>query len=149
MTDEFMTELQSGEGFENFSLSSNDYAHSLVITGMLIHEGDASSYEITEIVIPTLSEYCDYSIVGIDNAGNNWITELPLHIIIPEGVEFINEHAFGTCRFVAKITLSSTLKIIGRYAFNSCTNLTEVIFNNDNLYIADDAFYNTSIEITS
>lgn len=149
MTDEFMTELRRCEGFENFNLSSDDYAHSLVITGMLIHEGDASSYEITEIVIPTLSEYCDYSIVGIDNAGNNWITELPLHIIIPEGVEFINEHAFGTCRFVAKITLPSTLKIIGRYAFNSCTNLTEVIFNNDNLYIADDAFYNTSIEITS
>ena len=148
MTDEFMLELQSGEGFENFNLFSDDYAHSLVITAMLIHEGDASSDELTEIVIPTLSDYCEYSIVGIDNAGNDWITELPLHIIIPEDVEFINEHAFGTCRFVAKITLPSTLKIIGRYAFNSCTNLTEVIFNNDNVYIADDAFYNTSVEIT-
>ena len=149
MSDEFMSELSSCEGFENFSLSTDDYAHSLVITAMLIHEGDTSTDEITEIVIPELSGYCDYSIVGIDNAGNDWLTECPLHIVISEGVEFINEHAFGKCRFLTKITLPSTLKVIGNYAFNSCINLTEVIFNSDSVYIAEDAFYNTSVEITT
>lgn len=45
-------------------------------------------------------------------------------IIIPEGVEVVEEEAFKNCPYIRKITLPSTLRIIKREAFANCVNLS-------------------------
>lgn len=48
---------------------------------------------------------------------------------VPEGVEEIEMCAFSGNRFVTEITLSSTVKSVGNYAFHFCSSLFKVNFN--------------------
>ena len=147
MSDSILYDIRRHAGMEDFSLSTDDFAHSLVITRIEFN-GEFSAAEPIEIAIPELSDYCDYSIIGVDDAMYSYSNNTPLYIILPEGIEFINEHAFMSCEFVYEISLPSTLKFIGRSAFYNCENLESVVFNCDNIYIGEDAFGNTSVEIT-
>lgn len=69
-------------------------------------------------------------------------------INIPEGVTSIGDYAFAVDDYkiykgvpLTSITLPSTLKIIGAYAFYECHNLTEVVIPEGCLFIGDYAFY--------
>lgn len=146
MSDDILYDIRRHEGMADFTLSTDDFAHSLVISHIEFN-GEFTSSDPIEIEIPKLSEYCAYSIIGVDDAMYSYSNNTPLYIILPEGIEFINEHAFMSCEFVREISLPSTLKFIGRSAFYNCENLESVIFNCDNIYIGEDAFGNTSVEI--
>ena len=57
-------------------------------------------------------------------------------------INYISDYAFYGCDFLTKITIPSSIKTIGVYAFSSCVNLTEVNFE-DNCQITilnDDVF---------
>ena len=47
-------------------------------------------------------------------------------VIIPEGVEVIDEYAFANAPELRKVVLPSSLKKIGRGAFENCSNLSDI-----------------------
>lgn len=141
----YLLDARSYEGFEDFALTTDDYSHSLVITNMKVN-GDRTTQANIEIVIPKLSEYCEYSIVGIDYSRDMYQYEfLTMQLVIPEGVEFINEGAFLQVKFITEVTLPSTLIILCDEAFWGCENLDTVIFGNDSTYVGDAVFEKTLI----
>ena len=69
--------------------------------------------------------------------GNNTVTS----VVIPEGVETINQYAFYNCTALTDVTLPSTCKQIGEHAFEDCTFLQNVNFDNVKI-VCDYAFNN-------
>ena len=61
-------------------------------------------------------------------------------VLIPEGVESINEYAFYKNNNVKKIVLPSSLKEISDYCFNSMKNLEKIKLPNPFIPIGEDAF---------
>ena len=49
-------------------------------------------------------------------------------IVLPEGVETIENGVFFSCPYLQEIQLPSTLKFVGRGAFSYCDDLTTVTF---------------------
>jgi hypothetical protein len=47
-------------------------------------------------------------------------------IVIPEGIEYIEEDAFGGCFFLSNVQLPNSLLSIGDYAFGSCADLVSI-----------------------
>lgn len=72
-------------------------------------------------------------------------------LVIGEGVEYIPEDAFASCKNLVNIEFPSSMKIIGKGAFMGCQRLEKVSFPDGLLCVDDDAFvgcYNLkSIEI--
>lgn len=60
-------------------------------------------------------------------------------IVIPEGVHYISPYAFINCFNLKKVTFPSTLRRIGRRAFECCKSLEEIKFLNP-LVIDENAF---------
>ncbi len=50
--------------------------------------------------------------------------------IVPSSVTLIEENAFGFCRGLTKVTISSSVKTIRRYAFSLCDNLNSIFAYN-------------------
>ncbi len=48
--------------------------------------------------------------------------------VVPDGVEFIGNHAFGGCTRLASVVIPDSVSLIYAYAFSGCTGLTEVGF---------------------
>ena len=69
--------------------------------------------------------------------GNNTVTS----VVIPEGVESINKYAFYNCTKLESVTLPTTCKTIGTYAFADSVILKNVNFDNVKV-VGDYAFYN-------
>ena len=67
---------------------------------------------------------------------------------IPQGIKEIDERLFMENAQLKKIILPSSLREIGQYAFALCTNITEIIFEEDSMLaeIGEGAFGMTSIE---
>lgn len=58
---------------------------------------------------------------------------LPLvSVIIPEGVEKIEDEAFMECKKIEEITIPSSVKSIGDNAFKGCVSLKEITVENPN-----------------
>ncbi|MCR4677531.1 MAG: leucine-rich repeat domain-containing protein [Lachnospiraceae bacterium] len=55
-------------------------------------------------------------------------SKLSGHVIVPEGVEHIMPEAFANNQFITSVSLPTTIKSIGKYAFNFCTKLSNVFF---------------------
>lgn len=145
MSEYYLLDARSYEGFEDFKLSADDYTYCLVITGMKVN-GELGNETNIEIAIPDLSEYCEYRIVGIDDARDYYRYEdLSIKLVIPEGVEFINETSFLQVKFITEITLPSTLRIICDGAFSGCEALCSVIFNSIDTYVGEDVFEGTLV----
>lgn len=47
-------------------------------------------------------------------------------IVIPEGIEYIEEDAFGGCFFLSDVQLPASLLSIGDFAFDSCADLVSI-----------------------
>ncbi len=58
-------------------------------------------------------------------------------LIIPEGVETISQQTFNGCD-IQSVTFPSTLKEIGKSAFGSCANITEVDLSDTQVTVIDD-----------
>lgn len=69
--------------------------------------------------------------------GNDTVTS----VVIPEGVEFINQYAFYNCTALRNVTLPSTCKQIGEHAFEDCIILENVNFDHVKI-VSDYAFNN-------
>lgn len=145
MTTYYLLDARYYDGFENFNISSDDYSHALVITGMKL-KGEWSEYTEIKIVIPDLSKYSDYTIVGIDDARDQYNhKQISMSLVIPEGVEFINESAFSDVKYLKEVSLPSTLRIVCDEAFSRCSQLETATFGNETAYIGEDVFKNTLI----
>ena len=71
-------------------------------------------------------------------------------VILPESatgvpIKLIGEGAFQNNKTLKKVTLPSATLTIGRYAFEGCSALTEVIFNDGLETISDYAFRNSGL----
>lgn len=145
MTQSILDEIRRHEGMEDFTLSTDDFVHSLVVTRIEFN-GEFSSTEAFEIVFPELSKFCDYRIIGIDDGMYSYSNHTPLHLVLSSEVEFINEMAFMYCEYLRGVTATESLRFIGRMAFIGCENLTELIYDADGVYVGEDAFSNTPIQ---
>lgn len=78
--------------------------------------------------------------------GDNTITK----VIIPEGVEKINQYAFANLTALEEVVLPSTLESIEYGAFYNCTNLQKITFSSDNnvIIISQNAFENCNLKGT-
>lgn len=61
-------------------------------------------------------------------------------IIVPEGIEEIEEYAFFGCARLTEIRLPESLKRIGYKAFGGCTKLTSVELPHNTIYLGPGAF---------
>ena len=68
--------------------------------------------------------------------GNNTV----ISVVIPEGVESINKYAFYNCTKLSDVTLPSTCKMIGEFAFAESVLLKNVNFDHVKV-VANYAFY--------
>ena len=65
------------------------------------------------------------------------------HIVIPEGVPFVNELAFFCCRTLRSVTFPGTLEYLVRDSFRECYNLESITLSPEgDLNIDSDAFLN-------
>ena len=62
-------------------------------------------------------------------------------LIVPDGVEVIDDYALAGLATLTKVTLPSTLGRIGAHAFEQCTGLTEIVFRNKELSEIDEAAF--------
>ncbi|MBQ9735702.1 MAG: leucine-rich repeat domain-containing protein [Clostridia bacterium] len=61
-------------------------------------------------------------------------------VLLPEGVEVLEQAAFLNCSKLLSVTLPDTLRSVGPYAFSGCTNLKEITFPEDISCIEQYAF---------
>ncbi len=67
--------------------------------------------------------------------------ELATDIVIPDGIESINNFAFYGCTSLTSVTIPDSVTIIGNSAFDGCTSLASVIIGNSVTSIGESAFY--------
>ena len=70
-----------------------------------------------------------------------WDTEIT-SVIVSEGVEIINDKAFGYCEKLTELSLPSTLRKIGTSVFQRCDNVSKlVVADNPYLELKDGVLY--------
>ena len=68
---------------------------------------------------------------------------VPMHVIIPDGVKCIESEAFSDCESISSVVVPDSVTTIGDWAFSGCKNLTSVrLPQNDSLVIGDCVFLN-------
>lgn len=73
-------------------------------------------------------------------------------VVLPEGLEEIDNYAFGACEKLSEINIPSTVKRIGQGAFEGCKSLTKITLPGSVQVIEDSAFRGsglTEIDLTS
>ena len=94
--------------------------------------------DLEEITIPS-------SVVRI-GAGAFYGCNSLRSIVIPEGVETIEEDTFAECHWLEKVYLPSTLKEIRKGAFSNCSSLTEIVIPESVSFCDEHAFEGCLIE---
>lgn len=117
-----------------------------------LNEVDLSGLVNTEI--PSEQFYGNWAVTkvsfpsGLKSIGSKAFSEMGLvEIVLPEGLETIEDYAFCACANATKIELPSTLKTIGYMAFAKVGQVKSIIIPNSVTSLGDFAFYNcTSLE---
>lgn len=81
-------------------------------------------------------------------AGTYMPEETISELIIPEGVEEIEDYALAGLRSLCKIQIPSTMKRIGSHAFEGCTALQEIILPKTGVVSVGEAAFKDCISIT-
>lgn len=121
---------------------------------------------LTKVIIPSIDAWCNISFD--DDSSNPLSYAHHLHIdndteitdlVIPEGVENVNDYAFYGGSNLKSVTIPSSLKTIGTGAFNGCEALSKVIvpdilswcnihFGDNPLWDASHLYSDSETEIT-
>ncbi len=121
---------------------------SFLLDGIRVAEGNPVYHSAGDCLIETASGTLllggsnsvipdDGSIRGIgERAFHSYYAE---HVVIPEGVTYIGYEAFEYA-YMTTLSLPSTLREIGAYAFAWCRNLTELVIPSSVTKIGFDAF---------
>ena len=78
---------------------------------------------------------CDATVISpsVKTIGSYSFTNTNIeNLVIPEGVETIEDYAFAEMTSLKSISLPSTLKTIGKNVFEGCTNLEAITVNESN-----------------
>ena len=62
------------------------------------------------------------------------------HVTLPEGLQYVRDHAFSGCSSITSVTLPEGLQYVGWHAFEKCTRLTSVTFPEGLQYMYESAF---------
>ena len=114
--------------------------------GALLKKYSAST---TDVVIPALVETggVAYTVTVIGKPAFNGNTKIT-SVILPEGLETIDEYAFQKCTALKTVDLPSTLKEIGGYAFDNCGRLELVVSHIENPFaISENVFPVTNAKL--
>ena len=75
------------------------------------------------------------------NSNNFYINNQEIKdLVIPNGVDSINNYAFYHCEGLTSITIPNSITSIGKYAFSDCTALTSITIPNSVTSIGGNAF---------
>ena len=100
---------------------------------------EVTSIEGTDVTIPETVVYngISYNVTTISNLGS---PKDLASIILPKGIEKINDYAFKDCIALKEVKLPNTLKYIGSNAFCGCDALEKIILHNGIKTIKNYAF---------
>lgn len=118
----------------------------LTLPDTLYHIGTSKPFGNAAVTLPA-SFYVDNGVVYSDSTKTVVSTFIgnSTEVIISDGVEKIGDEAFfGTD--ITKITLPSSLKSIGKYAFANCMDLLQVSYNPSDSSLVDIGDYAFAIE---
>ena len=134
---------------------------SIYIPSSIVYIGNAAFGDCTNLAavhISDLTSWCKISYPNSesDSGWGGWGITLPSNnplyyarhlfingkeiknLIIPEGVESINNQAFYGCEGLVSVTIPSSLSTIGKLAFKRCSNLTEICIPDVVLWLSMD-----------
>ncbi len=86
-------------------------------------------YHVTKVYPKRSADAVNAPSDRILHAGLYTNEDMIYELIIPDGVEELEDYAFAGLSTLNKITLPATLSRIGAHAFEGCTGLTEIIIN--------------------
>ena len=82
-------------------------------------------------------------------AGRYTNADMVYELVIPEGVEELEDHAFAGLETLNRISLPTTLKKIGAHAFDGCVGLKEVVIQAKEMAEIGEAAFNGCSELKS
>ncbi|MDE6355956.1 MAG: leucine-rich repeat domain-containing protein [Clostridia bacterium] len=151
------------EGFENGRWESYDLNYEDITVRPVYDKIPDPAEAFTKGLIFTLNEAGDYEVTGYEGAetgvkipsvyngkkvtavGENAFAKTALNkVTIAEGVIKLMPQAFYSCK-LTEITLPKSLEVIGKNAFNSCTNLQEITVPDGVTAIETMAFANCAL----
>lgn len=142
VTDTFGQSITEWMYTENMTLIaswSKNITQGLVYTDYNESEVFVSGYTGIDVFVLVPKEYLGKKVVGIGNLAflNNWIIN---EIMLPRGLEFIEEGAFIGCYFLKSINIPESVTFIGKEAFNFCVRLNEVVLPSSLTIIRESTF---------
>ncbi|MBQ0119346.1 MAG: leucine-rich repeat protein [Bacteroidales bacterium] len=91
------------------------------------------------------TKFSDYTANPIYYSKNLFINNAEIKdLVIPTGVETIEDYAFDGCSGLTSVTIPSSVTTIGNHAFDGCSGLTSVTIPNSVTTIGNSAFYGCS-----
>ena len=119
-----------GESEEEVPFHYEEFEDSVTITAYIGGDPD--------VVVPETIN--GKPVIGINNF-HGWNVEVT-SVELPDTVQFIESHAFGTCSELKTVIMGDDLSYIGDYAFADCTKLKSITFSNNLGHIGSCAFRN-------
>lgn len=123
-----VTEIGQGAFMNSSKISRFSFPATLTKIGELAFSGLSSIKDITVAKGNTVYSSVDGVLFG--NAGKTLMLYPALkestQFTVPEGTDTINENAFMSQKYLKKISLPSSLKVIGDNAFETCTKLEAI-----------------------
>lgn len=130
---------------EDYAFNGCEFLSQITFSDSLEKVDDAFAFcdALRDINISSLESYCN---IEFSNNPYNTVSRLLLNgeevkgdLIIPEGVERINDYAFCN-RNLNSVKMPDSVKIIGEKAFYNCFELKEIDFGNGVTEIKENAF---------